>query len=100
MRTLKDNDVSIAIGSDQYDKTSVPEAEYLLSLGIFDSLELLKIWCETSAEAIFPDRKIGHLKEGYEASFLALSTNPLAGFPNQEAIVLRVKQGEILVLQK
>jgi imidazolonepropionase-like amidohydrolase len=57
------------------------------------------MWCETTAAAIFPQRKIGHLKEGYEASFLVLSGDPLADFTNVQKIELRIKQGELLTLQ-
>jgi hypothetical protein len=62
-------------------------------------LELLKVWCETTAETIFPKRKIGHLKDGYEASFLVLHAGPIADFANTQKIEMRVKQGEILSLQ-
>ncbi len=43
--------------------------------------------------AIFPDRKIGRLADGYEASFLVLDADPLADFSAIEKIRLRVKQG-------
>jgi imidazolonepropionase-like amidohydrolase len=41
---------------------------------------------------------IGHLKEGFEASFLVLSGDPLQDFSNLQKIELRVKQGELLSL--
>ena len=61
-------------------------------------LELLKMWRETTAETIIPKRKIGHLKDGYEASFLVLRADPIADFANTQKIEMRVKQGEILSL--
>ncbi|MCI0487128.1 MAG: amidohydrolase family protein [Blastocatellia bacterium] len=98
LRILKKHNVRIAIGSDQYRETSVPEALSLHEWKVFDNLTLLKMWCETTAEAIFPGRKIGRLKEGYEASFLALGGDPLQDFTNVQKIEMRIKQGNILQL--
>jgi hypothetical protein len=96
---LKKHGVRIAIGSDSYRQTSLVEALNLDRLKVFDNRTLLKMWCETTAATIFPQRKIGHLKEGYEASFLVLNADPLQDFANVRKIDMRVKQGEILSLQ-
>lgn len=45
---------------------------------------------------IFPKRKIGYLKSGYEASFLVLDGNPLTNFEAVKKIRLRFKQGFML----
>jgi hypothetical protein len=96
LRLLMSHGVKLAIGSDNYRETSAPEALYLSQLGVFDNRELLKIWCENTARTIFPHRKIGQLREGYEASFLVLDRDPLKDFSNTQRIILRVKQGELL----
>ena len=57
---------------------------------------LLKMWTETTAAAIFPCRRIGRFREGYEASFLVLAGNPLEDFANVTHITRRVKQGRTL----
>jgi len=88
----------IAIGSDSFRRTSGPEALSLNRLGVFNALALLKMWCETTSATIFPGRKIGHLKEGFEASFLVLSGDPIIDFTNTQKIEMRVKQGYILIL--
>ncbi len=98
LQILRKHNVSIAIGSDSFRQTSVPEALSLARLQAFDNLTLLKMWCEATVATIFPKRRIGHLKEGYEASFLVLTGNPLADFTNVKTIELRVKQGELLAL--
>jgi imidazolonepropionase-like amidohydrolase len=98
LQLLKKHQVQIAIGSDSYPQTSAPEALYVYGLKVFDNLELLKMWCETTPATIFPRRKIGYLKNGYEASFLVLAGNPLQDFLNTQKIEMRVKQGEILSL--
>lgn len=77
LRLLNKHGVKIAIGSDEYRKTSAPEATYISGLGVFSSLELLKIWCENTSATIFPKCKIGKLKDGYEASFLVLPATRL-----------------------
>jgi len=98
LQILKEEGVTMAIGSDMYNDNSVEEFQFLYDLGVFSNLELLKMWCEHAAMTTLPDRKIGLLKEGYEASFLVLDSNPLNEDIRaiNEAIVLKVKQGEIL----
>jgi imidazolonepropionase-like amidohydrolase len=99
LQILLKHGVPLAVGSDQYGETSMPEALKLYRLKAFDNLTLLKMWCEETAATIFPNRKLGHLKEGYEASFLVLGGDPLHDFNNVQKIEMRVKQGEILSLQ-
>jgi hypothetical protein len=98
LQLLRKHNVRLAIGSDSYRQTSLIEALSLQKLGAIDNRTLLKMWCETTATAIFPKRKIGYLKNGYEASFLALSDNPLQDFANVQKIDKRFKQGEFLSL--
>jgi len=98
LQLLKQHGVAIAIGSDDFGRSSVPEALSLAKLKVFSNLELLKMWCETTATAIFPRRKIGQLKEGYEANFLVLPADPLQEFSNVTKIGLRIKQGVLLEL--
>ena len=88
--------VKIALGSDSYRDDTLPEALYIASLRVIDNRTLLNIWCTTTAETIFPHRRIGHLQEGYEASFLVLPRNPLDDFTAVEQIVFKFKQGQIL----
>ena len=96
LQLLNEHGVRIAIGSDSYRQTSMAEALNLHKLGAFDNRTLLKMWCETTPATIFPKRKIGYLKEGYEASFLALNGDPLQDFANVQKIDKRFKQGEFL----
>ena len=93
LRVLRDQGVRLAIGSDNVVDTSVLEFEQLATLAVFDNVSLLRMWTETTPRAIFPDRQIGILRDGYEASFLALSGNPLEDLGNVRRIRLRFKQG-------
>ncbi len=98
LRTLAKFGVKIALGSDTMNATSLAEVLNIHALKVFDNLTLLKLLCENTPQTIFPDRKIGFLKDGYEASFLALEGNPLDDFMNVQRIGLRFKQGAIIHL--
>jgi len=88
--------VRLALGSDNVTDTSHGEADLLLQTGVFDRLALLRLWTGATARAIFPDRRVGSLDEGAEASFLALDGNPLEEWQNVRRIRLRFKQGALL----
>jgi amidohydrolase family protein len=99
LRLLHQYGVNIAIGSDHGD-TALDEALNLYELKVFDNLTLLKLWCEITPLTIFPKRKIGQLKEGYEASFLVLAGDPIADFSRVREIRMRFKQGQPIDLPR
>lgn len=96
LELLKKSGVRLAVGSDNYTDTSVEEAMYLMTLNVFDNVELLKMWCTASAQTTFRHRRIGYLREGYEASFIVLRGNPLQKFEYVKDIHLRFKQGHFI----
>lgn len=97
LERLQQAGVIIALGADQYGETSRLEADYLIhDLNVFDRLTTLKLLAETTPQTIYPDRKLGKLKEGFEASFLALKGNPLKNWAYVDSINLYVKRGRIL----
>jgi imidazolonepropionase-like amidohydrolase len=61
---------------------------------------LLKIAAEDTTQAIFPNRKIGRLKSGCEASFITVADNPLKNFDTVKKVGLRFKQGFFIELPK
>ena len=93
--TLLGARVKLAAGSDAYRDDSSNEVQYLATLGVFDQLSLLRLWSEATPRAIFPDRRVGCLDDGCEASFLALGGNPAADFAAVRDIRLRVKDGRV-----
>jgi hypothetical protein len=93
---LKKFHVPVTVGCDSYNLTAQTEIEYLRKMNVYSNLELLKMWCEVTPAAIFPNRKIAKLQEGYEASFLVLAQNPLLNFEHAYTINFRVKQGVLL----
>jgi hypothetical protein len=90
---LKKHGALLAIGSDDPTDTSVKEAMYLKDLGVFDNLTILKIWTENTPKTIFPKRKIGFIKEGYEANFISLSGNPIENLEHVMEINTKFKLG-------
>jgi hypothetical protein len=84
--------VNLVIGTDS--RGSVPEEVlYLRSLAVFDNRALLEMLTRATPQSIFPNRKIGELRDGYEASFLALDRNPVEDLENIKSISIRFKQG-------
>ncbi|WP_350284473.1 amidohydrolase family protein [uncultured Croceitalea sp.] len=84
----------LAIGSDNFNGNSSGEFQFLNELNIFTNLELLNMWTVNATKTIFPNRKVGHLKDGYEANFLVLDKNPLEDISDiTKHIQLKVKQG-------
>ncbi|MEO1045105.1 MAG: amidohydrolase family protein [Pseudomonadota bacterium] len=86
----------LVVGSDNVRDTSRSEVMHLLGLGVLDNRNLLDMWTTRCAEAVFPDRKIGRLRDDYEASFVVLGGNPLSDFAATGDIRLRMKQGLLL----
>jgi len=96
LRTLRDAGVTLVVGSDDPRTTSTPEVQHLRGLGLFGNADLLRMWSTDCARTLFPERRLGALQPGYEASFLVLDGDPLADFDATGNIRLRVKDGEAI----
>ncbi len=96
LKLLHKSGVKIALGTDNMPTGVVEEAENIYRLKVFDNLTLIKIWTENTPQTIFPTRKIGFLKDGYEANFIALKGNPIEDFSNIKKIQFRYKQGQFI----
>ena len=92
----KNAGISIVLGADQGNSTLTEEIDDIISLGVFSNLELLNIISQNTPKLIFPNRKIGSIKDGYEASFLVLEGNPIKDITNIKKISMRVKNGIVL----
>jgi imidazolonepropionase-like amidohydrolase len=97
LRLLKEARVKLAVGSDEYDDTSVAEVDHLRGLGVFNDADILRMWTANCA-GMFSARRIGQLADGYEASFIAFDSDPLKDFGVTRSIALRVKDGRVLEL--
>ena len=98
LKLLKDRGVRVLLGSDQFRHSPLTELLTLRDTGVYSNAELLEMATFTTPTDIFPTRKIGRLKDGYEASFLVLAQDPLKNLDNLKSISLRVKQGHRLAL--
>lgn len=88
--------VRLAIGSDQFRSTSVPEALDIHKAGLIAPAELLRALTTDAAATIFPRRAPFGLAEGAPADFLVFADDPLADFTAIQRISRRVRAGETL----
>lgn len=93
---LRKHQVTIVIGSDEFRASSAHEADVLSTIGVFSNAELIDMWTRKTPASIFPRRRIGRFADGYEASLLVLTADPLQNFSNSHRITMRMKQGHIL----
>lgn len=90
--TLKAAGVQIVLGTDSH-ATIVDEVLKLATLEVFDRGELVRKLVQDTPRWIFPNRPIGQLVPGAEASFLVLGGNPLADLEFLGDIRIRIKSG-------
>ncbi len=96
LQKLKNNDLQLLIGSDKYGETLLHEILYLSKHNLLTPREILSTVTSHNAKAIFPGRKIGEIREGYEADFLVLSGNPLVDIENLKNVENVFKSGKIV----
>jgi len=96
LRRLKQAGVTLLAASDRFDANVLTEINYLDSLSLFNRAELLQMLTQDTARFIFPNRNIGRLQNGYEASFVTVLANPLQDLSSLSQVQLRVRQGQRL----
>ena len=97
---LKRHGVKIAIGSDEFRSTSVPEALAIAQAGLMTKADVLQSLSVSTPMAIFPQRAPFGLAEGAPASFIAFERDPLEDLESITRISLRVKGGRELRLAR
>jgi imidazolonepropionase-like amidohydrolase len=95
LRLLIDAGVEIVLGTDSH-QSVIDEVENLERMKILGNAQLLESLATETPKWIFPARKIGELREGFEASFLVLEANPLEDIGALRRIALRFKQSQLL----
>jgi imidazolonepropionase-like amidohydrolase len=93
---LRRHGVPMVIGSDWYGRTAWDEVEALADVGLWTPTELLIAWSRTTPRAIFPERRVGALEPGAEATFVGLACDPGANLRCLRDIVVRVTDGVTL----
>jgi imidazolonepropionase-like amidohydrolase len=98
VRLLAGAGVRLLTGSDTYSSAAIIERDAATLGGVLrlSRRERLVLRAVTTPRAIFPGRRLGALRPGHEASFLALACDPLVALACQSRITMRVKQGTML----
>ena len=96
LRELRGQDVPIVIGADSPGLSPLDEAMYYYEVGAVDNVAVLQMLSVVTPRRIFPEREIGCLDEGCEASFLALEGNPLDDISHLKSVALRLKEGRLV----
>ena len=94
LKRLFENNVNVVLGSNDSQRTGRAELNYWHMLGSLNTSSTLKVLVETTPRAIFPKRKIGKIEDGYEASFIVLSDNPLTNILKIRASAFKMKNGQ------
>jgi len=77
---LRDASVALAAGADGYRLSVLDELTLLRATTLFDTTQLIRMATETGVRLAWPDRKLGRIAPGYEASFLLLYADPRASW--------------------
>ena len=93
-RRLAEAGVPIAFGADAAGSlSSRDEAAYAVEVGGLTPAQALRAWAVDTPRAIVPDRAVGRLADGFEASLLALACDPVQDWSCTGQITHREKQG-------
>ena len=98
IEALRSAGATIAIGGNSYGASITDGMIAGVEKGIFGAADLLAIASMSTPRVIFPDRAVGCLSPGCEASFIAFNANPLKDFSAIRDIAFRLKDGEEVVL--
>ncbi len=96
LKLLAETGATLAIGSDRPRGSVVDEALHLRTLGALSDAGLFRLLAVQTPRSIFPDRRIGHLREGWEASFLVLAGDPTRDLSHIRDVRLKVKRGLVI----
>jgi len=91
--TLKSANATLVVATNGYGATLTPGLIAGVEKGFFTAPEMLELASMTTPKTIFPDRKVGCLDLGCEASFIAFSDNPLENIKAIEEISFALKDG-------
>ena len=96
IQTLREAGVPLLVGSDRGEFHSVDEAVFLVEEDLMPAEEVVHSLSVLTARFLFPDRAIGELEPGGEATFVALRGNPLIDIANLRNPAWVVKRGTAL----
>ena len=97
LRLLKKHKVTLLTGSDRFEGSVLDELNALAGTGLFRPADLINMSTSTTAQWMFPRRRVGCFDPGCEASFNVYEHNPVQDLARLSAPALVVKQGAVVV---
>ncbi len=94
---LRDAKVKLAVGADTYSLGMHHEITTLRSFALFETPEIIAMATINGAELAFPDRKLGKIVPGYEASFVAYFFPLTQGWAAQREPAVGMRGGEVMI---
>lgn len=98
INALKEAGAPLAIGVDAYGATLTEGMIAGANKGFLSPVELLRVASMDTPHAIFPERRIGCLEAGCEASFIGFEKNPIEDISAIRNITVRFKDGQAVEL--
>lgn len=96
LRLLRKHKVKLLTGSDRFEGSVLDELNALAGTGLFQPVELLEMSTSVTAKWMFPQRRVGCLEQGCEASFNVYDNDPVQDLARLAKPVLVIKQGAIV----
>ena len=96
VQVLREAGVTLFIGSDRGEFHAVDEAVYLVEEGLMPAEEVVHSLAVTTVKFLFPNRAMGELEAGAEATFVVLRGDPLIDITNLREPLWVVKRGAVL----
>lgn len=101
LQKLDKHGVKILLGTDGWNEDVTLAARYYDYHQIFPTEKILWLWSYQTPRGMFPDRKIGELRDGFEASFIVYDQNLInTGIEELPEPQLVVKQGEVITFNE
>jgi imidazolonepropionase-like amidohydrolase len=94
---LHDAGVRIAVGADNYSLGLHDEVNNLRSFALFSAAEIITMATENGAALAFPERKIGEITPGYEASFVGYFFAPVGNWASLREPVIGMRGGSVMI---
>ena len=98
INTLKEAGAPLAVGTNAYGATLTEGMIAGADKGFLSPVELLRVASMATPRAIFPERRVGCLDVGCEASFIGFEKNPIENISAISNISVRFKDGKTLEL--
>jgi hypothetical protein len=94
---LRDANVMMAAGADIYGRSILDEINLFRATTLFGGDALIKIATENGLRLAFPDRKVGRLEAGWDASFVGYYSDPRTSWDRIGDPIIGARGGVTLI---